>query len=177
MDYAIVAILNGLAFRSEFFVGLAIFLAAHLIWFMFLAVAAFWIFSLKRRALAAVSAAVSAALAWLLNQGIGLIYFQPRPFADHADIHALIVKSSLEKSFPSDHAALAFALAVSVTLVNRRWGAWLIAAAILVAVGRVIVGVHYPSDVLAGCLVGCLVAYAVHRLIHHILRTRHHPHD
>lgn len=62
-------------------------------------------------------------------------------------------------SFPSGHAlgAAAFWTAVAVLLLPR-WGRWAWALAfgvpVLVAVTRVLLGVHYPSDVLAGLLVG-----------------------
>ncbi|MER5726737.1 phosphatase PAP2 family protein [Streptomyces sp. NPDC002138] len=61
-------------------------------------------------------------------------------------------------SFPSNHAALAAAAAVALCFVSRRLGALALAAAALMAVSRVWVGVHYPHDVLAGCLVGASVA-------------------
>ncbi|MFD9355192.1 phosphatase PAP2 family protein [Streptomyces sp. NPDC060031] len=63
-------------------------------------------------------------------------------------------------SFPSNHAALATAAACALLLVSRRAGAVALVAAALMAASRVWVGVHYPHDVLAGCLVGALVALA-----------------
>ena len=173
MDYVIVSALNGFALRSAVVSGLAVFLASHLIWFMAAGAFVFWLGARKARLVAVISAFVSAAASWIASQGIGFVYFRPRPFADHADIHALIAKSSLDKSFPSDHAAIAFALAMAIGMTDRRWGAWFFGAACLVAVGRVLVGVHYPSDVVAGALLGCVAAYATHRIIHLILRTRH----
>jgi len=177
MDYAFAFALNGFALRSALAAGLAIFLASYLIWFEAAAVFCFWLADRKKRMLAAFSAVVSAALSWLLSQGLGLVYFRPRPFADHAGIHTLIVKSGLEKSFPSDHVVIAFALAAAVALINRRWGLWLLISAAFISVGRIAVGVHYSTDVLAGAIIGCAIAYFVHRLIHFILKTRHHPHD
>jgi undecaprenyl-diphosphatase len=61
-------------------------------------------------------------------------------------------------SYPSGHAtgAAAFWTVLAVLLVPR-WGrrAWaLLVVPVVVAVSRVLLGVHYPSDVLAGLLVG-----------------------
>lgn len=57
-------------------------------------------------------------------------------------------------SFPSDHAALYFALAAGLFAWSKRVGwAGLVAAAIL-SLARVGVGFHYPSDVVVGALIG-----------------------
>jgi membrane-associated phospholipid phosphatase len=45
-----------------------------------------------------------------------------------------------------------------------------VAAAATLAIGRVIVGAHYPADVAAGCLVGLAAALVVHRLAPRLLR-------
>ncbi len=62
-------------------------------------------------------------------------------------------------SFPSDHAMLWCAIATSILLASWRMGiyAWL-HAALLVCLPRVIVGLHYPSDVLVGAALGAVVA-------------------
>ncbi|MEU0050377.1 phosphatase PAP2 family protein [Streptomyces sp. NPDC006309] len=61
-------------------------------------------------------------------------------------------------SFPSNHAAIAFAAAVALYSVSRRLGAVAAVAACAMAASRVWVGVHYPHDVAAGAAVGALVA-------------------
>lgn len=68
------------------------------------------------------------------------------------------------QSFPSGHSTTAFALAAVVALLWPRafWPAMLFAAAI--AVSRVIVGEHYPTDITAGALLGVFGAYAVRQL-------------
>jgi len=62
-------------------------------------------------------------------------------------------------SFPSDHAAVFFALATSLWLVSRRAGALAMAHALfLVCLPRVCLGIHYPSDVLGGATIGVSLA-------------------
>ncbi|WP_435207719.1 phosphatase PAP2 family protein [Micromonospora sp. bgisy143] len=61
-------------------------------------------------------------------------------------------------SFPSNHATLAGALAVTTLLLSRRLGLVALPLAVLAAFSRVFVGVHYPHDVAAGLLLGALVA-------------------
>ncbi|SNS74489.1 phosphatase PAP2 family protein [Actinomadura mexicana] len=61
-------------------------------------------------------------------------------------------------SFPSNHAAIAFAAATALWAVNRRLGAAVMVAAVLMAASRVWVGVHYPHDVAVGAVIGTVLA-------------------
>jgi undecaprenyl-diphosphatase len=66
-------------------------------------------------------------------------------------------------SFPSGHTCAAFAAAGiwMRTLPDRRLKAAAAAAAVLMGYSRVYVGVHYPTDVLAGMCIGLFCAWAV----------------
>jgi membrane-associated phospholipid phosphatase len=63
-------------------------------------------------------------------------------------------------SFPSGHAANAIAAAIVLGRVWRKGRALVWAAAAVVAVARVYLGVHYPFDAVAGCVTGALCAWA-----------------
>jgi membrane-associated phospholipid phosphatase len=64
-------------------------------------------------------------------------------------------------SFPSNHATLAAALAVGIVFVRPRIGVIAVLVAGVVAVLRVLTGVHYPHDVLAGLALGGVMAAVV----------------
>jgi undecaprenyl-diphosphatase len=66
-------------------------------------------------------------------------------------------------SFPSGHAAGSFAFAAFVAVRAPRWAAPAFVWAALVAWSRVVLGVHYPGDVLAGALLGSAVGVAFAR--------------
>lgn len=107
---------------------------------------------------AAVAAGLSAGLALAVGAAIAALVDRARPFvADPGQVYLFIAHSS-DASFPSDHATASFAIAVAIFLRKRGWGIFALAAATVLSVGRVAVGVHYPSDVLAGAVLGSLAA-------------------
>lgn len=64
------------------------------------------------------------------------------------------------QSFPSGHATTVFALAAVLGFLSRPWFYPGLALAVVIALSRISLGVHYPTDVLAGALVGLMGAYA-----------------
>lgn len=67
-------------------------------------------------------------------------------------------------SFPSGHAAGSFAFAAFVAVRAPRWAVPALVWAALVAWSRCVLGVHYPTDVLAGSLLGSAVGIAFARI-------------
>ena len=111
------------------------------------------------RALAATGwAAVATLLALALNQPLGHLFAEPRPYVTHPGILRL-ADLTTDFSFPSDHAVMAGAVAAGLLLAHRRLGAVAAVAALLLAFARVYIAAHYPWDVLAGLAFGALVAY------------------
>jgi undecaprenyl-diphosphatase len=133
-----------------------------------IATVALWFVSrppaLSRWRLASVSALAAAALALVANQAIAHLWDRPRPFTTHESATYLLSAPSPDPSFPSDHAAAAFAIAFCVLAFSRRAGVGFLGAATLIGLSRIALGMHYPSDVLAGLLVGWAAAMVVVRL-------------
>jgi membrane-associated phospholipid phosphatase len=127
--------------------------------------AATWFFARPggslRSKLAAASAGAAALVAIVANAALGHLWYHARPFVDHPKGTLLLVHHGADNSFPSDHTAVAFAVAVAVLMFHRRLGLVLVAVAAGVGIDRVLVGVHYPIDVLAGALVGTCAAVVV----------------
>lgn len=111
---------------------------------------------------AVVAAGLSAGLGLFLAQFISHAVNRPRPFvADPSGVH-MFSQHAADPGFPSDHATAAFAIAVAIMLRDRRWGAVALAFATVLAVGRVAMGVHYPSDVLGGAALGAICALVLY---------------
>ena len=118
------------------------------------------------------------AIASALNAGItnALKYSinSDRPFVTYPDI---VKKSKAgSPSFPSGHTSSAFATATSVSLLYPKW--YIIAPSYLyagtVAYSRMDLGVHYPSDVLAGALIGSGCAYLTYKVNQKLLIKKKH---
>ncbi len=82
------------------------------------------------------------------------------------DVHALVFSAPTDPSFPSGHAAGAFAFAAFLAFEARvhiaaKMGLFVIAGG--VALSRVVLGVHFPSDVLAGAALGAFVALGMRK--------------
>jgi undecaprenyl-diphosphatase len=114
-----------------------------------------------------VIAAASTVLALLVGKVINSAVDRPRPFVAHHSIHDFLAHAP-DPGMPSDHATAAFAIGTAIFLAHRRAGAAVLVAATVLSLGRVFLGVHYLSDVLAGAALGAaaavLVTYVARRL-------------
>ena len=126
-------------------------------------------FSLRRaaaakRALFVIAAIVVSGLTVDLLKPI-VARWRPKAFlADPSQYGFAFFKTArIHNSFPSGHATTALAVACALALLFPRLRVlWLVAAAV-VASSRVIIGEHYPGDVLAGAWFGVVITLALSR--------------
>jgi len=93
-----------------------------------------------------------------------MLPFRFRPL--HTDsLHFLIPEGELRmalegwSSFPSDHAVMFFTLATGLFFVSKRMGIFACAyTTLFIAFPRVYLGIHYPTDIIAGTVLGVAIA-------------------
>ena len=107
---------------------------------------------------------VSLGVDGVLTCGLKEIIHRPRPYVTYSDITAYDIETSL--SFPSGHTSLAFATATALSLKYPKW--YIIAPTYLwactVGYSRMNLGMHYPTDVLAGAILGAGSAYVTYQI-------------
>lgn len=155
LDISIFSFLNGFAGRSLAIDTFIVFFAEYFPYFA-VGIALFLIVREGGRHLELLgrggAALILSNLALLpLLQGI---FARPRPllFQDIFTSTTLFFENGY--SFPSGHATFFFALATVLFFENKNWGIFFTLAATVISLARVMAGVHYPSDVLAGAVLG-----------------------
>lgn len=156
LDYSAFRAINGLAGKNPALDAIMIGSAKYLADVFAVALVALWLSWRSQNQRAAFLAGVSALIALSIGQVIGKLIPRPRPYFSHTVTQ--LIPRSLDTSFPSDHATLGFAVAVMIWMFNRKAGGLLLIVATLVAVSRVFVGTHYPTDVIGGAVLGSLTS-------------------
>lgn len=145
--------LNASARPDALSVALAEAAASWLVFAAAVLVPALWIWGRQdmRGALLATAVGVSVALG--INQLLGLLWYEPRPFM--IGLGRTLVVHAVENSFPSDHATFLWSLGLALIATDaaRRWGALVCLVGLLVAWARVYLGLHFPIDMAASFFV------------------------
>ncbi len=152
LDKQIFFFLNSFAGRNEFFDAGWIFLAQYAIFIFGLVL--IYLLRKDRKLFIRLSAAalITVVAVTLIKKSLSF----PRPFLE--ENVRLLIAHIADSSFPSKHAAVSFVLAFGIFLEKKKLGAWLLMLAFLISLSRVVVGVHYPVDILAGALTGICIA-------------------
>ena len=149
---------------------LGIFLADYLPYLViiFLFVSFLWFKKERLKNIIMFSVAFSSGLIarFIVKSFILIFYQRPRPYVALQSVHKLISMSPGEnwQSFPSGHAIFFFALATAIYFNNKKLGWSLIIISVVIGITRVFVGVHYPSDIIAGASLGVLTAFLIQKL-------------
>ena len=114
----------------------------------------------------------TAALGLILGSLVTIVLLKPfimrpRPYVSIEELAALVDMSSDPNSFPSGHTTAVFAMAMGWQLASeKKWlkiFGWVLA--VLMAFSRLYVGVHYPTDVLAGALIGMAGSFIAWQIV------------
>ena len=95
--------------------------------------------------------------------------FRPRPLQSSDTFFVIpytIDRRLLDtwSAFPSDHAVLFFAFSVCFFYISRSAGIFaLFYTVVFICIPKVYLGLHYPSDIIAGALIGAVVAWVAHK--------------
>lgn len=103
----------------------------------------------------------SVVLAGIIVEILKVLIHNPRPFDVLSQMSTLFPETGY--AFPSFHATVFSALAVSLFFLHKKAGYIFMLFALLIGLARIIAGVHFPIDILGGFILGgaisCLVAY------------------
>lgn len=107
----------------------------------------------RQTRLAVLAAALAVGTSILLFMAVKNLIGRPRPFEIWPDLPCLLAPPD-RFSFPSGHTMTAFSVLGSFAVLLPVLAPWYLAAAVLIGLSRVFLGLHYPTDVLVGALLG-----------------------
>ncbi len=165
-DYQLFGILNSWTRWGAFFDWLVVFLARDLVVFVGAGLILYWFFGndkfVTRKSL------IMGFLSFVFSRVvlveiIRLFLHRDRPFISHTVVQLL--EKGNQASFPSGHMTAMAAIASAVYFYHPRLGLWLWVMGLVIGVSRVIVGVHYPIDIVGGIAVGWISSYILQKWV------------
>ncbi|MEK9134777.1 MAG: phosphatase PAP2 family protein [Patescibacteria group bacterium] len=164
MDLAVFNFLNSFAGRWESLDAVAIFFAKYSGYVLLLILAFIFLRNTKKSWRVIAQVAVASLLArGIITEVIRWIWPRLRPFVEN-NVN-LLLSHEANASFPSGHAAFYFALTTIVYFYNKKIGILFFAVSFLMGIARVFVGVHWPSDILAGAFIGIISSWLIVRIL------------
>ncbi len=110
--------------------------------------------------------------ALITNVALKNLVARIRPY-EVVDGLVCLIEKQKDFSFPSGHTCASFAAAaVYYRTLPKRYGVSALVLAALIALSRLYVGVHYPTDILVGLVVGLFAAWAALKLIEYMTGKR-----
>lgn len=119
------------------------------------------IFGSPRNKLVGVEALLALAISQIIVHSLKRLLNRERPYKILEQLNTFGIDLS-DYSFPSGHTTASFSLATSLALNIPRFTIIVLFLAMLIAISRIYLGVHYPTDVVAGLILGVGSAIIVH---------------
>lgn len=139
------------------------FFATFFIYVLFIGLGVLWVIDGKIKKEQVIHALFACLFAWVAAALIKHFFPTLRPFmVNGREVEVLFAPK--DSAFPSEHTVIAFALAVTVFMHDRKVGWWFLGSALLIGVARVLANVHYPIDIIGGAFLGTMSAVLVERL-------------
>ena len=124
----------------------------------------------RRGVWVALTISIGLLLAWVVADAVKLVVQRPRPFLALVAAPPTLVDPPSSFSFPSGDTAIAFGAAVALGQTIPRLRPFALLLAIAIGLSRVVIGVHYPLDVLGGAVIGILAGLAAPYVVSRIRR-------
>lgn len=138
------------------------FFATFLIWILYTGLLVLWFVDGRIRKEQVLHSLFAGVIAWGIAWAVKTLFPTVRPFVLNGRGTDVLIAPS-DSAFPSAHTALAFSLAVTIFMHDRRVGFWYLLAAFLIGAARVLANVHYPMDIVGGAFIGTLIAVIVEK--------------
>lgn len=139
------------------------FFASFFIYFLFVGLGVLWVIDGKIKKEQVVHALFACLFAFLAAFLIKHFFPTLRPFMINGKEIDVLIRPS-DGAFPSEHSVIAFALAVTVFMHDRKVGWWFLLGASIIGIARVLANVHYPIDIVGGAFLGTIVAVIVEKI-------------
>jgi undecaprenyl-diphosphatase len=162
-DHSLMRLLNG--WRPPRWVRIWMVLASRLGdgWLWYAIGLILLLFGGANRFLAVGAATLSAAISVTLFLQLKKLAHRRRPCAIERSCWATLLPPD-QFSFPSGHTMTAFSVAVPLSLFYPSIEAGLLFCALSIAASRILLGLHFLSDVVAGSALGAILGYSVYCL-------------
>lgn len=156
--------INHLAVDFPLLAPIAIVLAKYAVLLFPVVFIAYWLTGKQQHRLMLLSALAAFIMATVLGRLAGLLHYNEQPFHVLEGANQLVAHA-IDNSFPSDHTMLFFAVCSSFFLYRAAGRYVWMLLALAVGTSRIVVGVHYPFDVLIGALCGMVGALSFYLLV------------
>lgn len=122
----------------------------------------------KKSRLLGIEVFISLAISSIIVQVLKRLFSRNRPYwiIENLNTYGIDLR---DYSFPSGHTTASFCIAMIIFLNYINIGIGFLILAFLIAISRIYLAVHYPTDVLAGIIIGTITSLIVHYKIIYVI--------